>query len=61
MTLKLFNEDCLIKMKDISNNSIDLIICDLPYGCLTGGGGEEKKRRRFINGKDTGTEIKQNE
>ena len=43
MTLKLFNEDCLIKMKDISNNSIDLIICDLPYGCLTGGGGEEKK------------------
>ena len=61
MTLKLFNEDCLIKMKDISNNSIDLIICDLPYGCLTGGGGEEKKRPRFINGKDTGTEIKQNE
>jgi len=60
MTLKLFNEDCLIKMKDISDNSIDLIICDLPYGCLTGGG-EEKKRRRFINGKDTGTEIKQNE
>jgi site-specific DNA-methyltransferase (adenine-specific) len=22
-------------MKDISSNSIDLIICDLPYGCLT--------------------------
>jgi site-specific DNA-methyltransferase (adenine-specific) len=61
MTLELFNADCLEKMKDISDNSIDLIICDLPYGCLTGGGGEEKKRRRFINGKDTGTEIKQNE
>jgi site-specific DNA-methyltransferase (adenine-specific) len=61
MTLKLFNADCLEKMKDISDNSIDLIICDLPYGCLTGGGVEEKKRRRFINGKDTGTEIKQNE
>ena len=60
MTLQLFNNDCLEKMKDISDNSIDLIICDLPYGCLTGGG-EEKKRRRFINGKDTGTEIKQNE
>ena len=35
MTLELFNADCLEKMKDISDNSIDLIICDLPYGCLT--------------------------
>ena len=25
-------------MKDISSNSVDLIICDLPFGCLTGGG-----------------------
>jgi site-specific DNA-methyltransferase (adenine-specific) len=32
-------------MKDISANSIDLIICDLPYGCLTGGAGKEKARR----------------
>jgi len=32
-------------MKDISANSIDLIICDLPYGCLTGGAGKEKTRR----------------
>ena len=34
-TLTLFNGDCLEVMKDISANSIDLIICDLPYGCLT--------------------------
>tara|TARA_R110002126_G_scaffold226568_3_gene371252 strand:+ start:466 stop:1269 length:804 start_codon:yes stop_codon:yes gene_type:complete len=34
MTLQLVNGDCLEKMKDISDNSIDLIICDLPYGCL---------------------------
>ena len=32
MTFELFNADCLEKMKDISDNSIDLIICDLPYG-----------------------------
>jgi site-specific DNA-methyltransferase (adenine-specific) len=57
----LLNGDCLEKMKDISSNTVDLIICDLPFGCLTGGGGEEKKRRRFMNGKDTGTEIKQKE
>jgi site-specific DNA-methyltransferase (adenine-specific) len=58
-TFEIYNADCLLKMKDIPNKSIDLIICDLPYGCLIGGGGEEKKRRHFINGKDTGTEIKQ--
>ena len=32
---QLFNADCLNKMKDISSNSIDLIICDLPFGCLS--------------------------
>ena len=41
----LYNADCLEKMKDLSANSIDLIICDLPYGCLTGGGGKEKAKR----------------
>jgi site-specific DNA-methyltransferase (adenine-specific) len=46
MTFQLFNADCLQKMKDISDNSIDLIICDLPFGCLTGGGGEEKRKRK---------------
>lgn len=35
-TLTLLNGDCLELMKDISSNSIDLIICDLPYGCLAG-------------------------
>jgi site-specific DNA-methyltransferase (adenine-specific) len=33
--------DCLELMKDLSNNSIDLFICDLPYGCL---GGKERDR-----------------
>ena len=30
--MELYNDDCLIKMKDLSNNSIDLLFCDLPYG-----------------------------
>jgi len=34
MTLQLFNADCLQQMKEIPDKSIDLIICDLPYGCL---------------------------
>jgi site-specific DNA-methyltransferase (adenine-specific) len=34
-TLTLHKGDCLAIMKDISANSIDLIICDLPYGCLS--------------------------
>lgn len=29
---KLYNGDCLEKMNKIKNNSIDLILCDLPYG-----------------------------
>ena len=45
MTLQLFNADCFEKMKDISDNSIDLIICDLPYGCL-------HPERKDINAKD---------
>jgi len=30
--IKLINGDCLERMKDISDNSIDLLFCDLPYG-----------------------------
>lgn len=59
--LQLLQGDCLEVMKTLPDKSIDLFLCDLPYGCLTGGGGEEKTRRRFMNGKDTGTEIKQKE
>lgn len=32
--IRLFHGDCLDVLKDISSNSIDLIICDLPFGCL---------------------------
>ena len=30
--MEIFNEDCLDKMKDLIDDSIDLIFCDLPYG-----------------------------
>lgn len=45
---QLFNANCLDKMKDISSNSIDLVICDLPFGCLSGGDaiGKGKERRK---------------
>ena len=33
-TLTLYNGDCLEVMKEIPDKSVDLIICDLPYGCL---------------------------
>ena len=38
--------DCLNVMRTLPNKSISLFICDLPYGCLTGGGGAEKAKRK---------------
>lgn len=29
---KIYNEDCLVGMKRIPEKSIDMILCDLPYG-----------------------------
>jgi site-specific DNA-methyltransferase (adenine-specific) len=56
--LTLYNGDCLQVMKELADKSVDLIICDLPYGCLMGGGGgEEKAKRRelvrYVDGKGT--------
>jgi len=42
MELTLHNGDCLEVMKTIPDKSVDLIICDLPYGCLTNQSGESK-------------------
>ena len=44
-TLALHHGDCLELMKTLPDKSIDLFICDLPYGCLTGGAGKEKAKR----------------
>ena len=35
--ITLLNGDCLEEMKKVPDKSVDLIICDLPYGCLTTG------------------------
>ena len=49
MSIILHNGDCLEQMKTIPDKSVDLIICDLPYGCLSNGGkpkiSEEKKEQ----------------
>lgn len=29
---EIYNDDCLVKMKDIPDGSVDLVLCDLPYG-----------------------------
>lgn len=33
----IYNEDCLVGMKEIPDKSVDAIICDLPYGVLNKG------------------------
>lgn len=33
---KIYNEDCLEGMKRIPDGSIDMILCDLPYGTMKG-------------------------
>lgn len=37
-TNKIFNEDCLLGIKKIPDNSIDLVIIDPPYDICTKGG-----------------------
>lgn len=32
MSISLYNNDCLLEMQNIADNTIDCIICDLPYG-----------------------------
>lgn len=41
----LLHGDCLELMKTLPDKSVDLFLCDLPYGCLTGGAGKEKAKR----------------
>jgi len=35
MKVKLIHGDCLEEMKRLPDRSIDLFLCDLPYGCLS--------------------------
>ena len=38
MTATCLNGDCLELMKDLPDKSVDLFLCDLPYGCLRASG-----------------------
>ena len=49
---QLFQGDCLEKMKDIESESIDLILCDLPYGTTDRHGHEGKDSKNRIFGWD---------
>ena len=49
---KLYNMDCLIGMQEIPSGSVDLIICDPPYGTIKGIG---KSTDRF--NKDTTWDV----
>ena len=42
-------------MRKMPDKSIDLFLCDLPYGCLTSNA--NATRKRFIGGVDTGTTV----
>ena len=48
-TLQLLHGDCLELMKTLPDKSIDLFVCDLPYGCLT-----NKPKADGSNGKTKG-------
>jgi site-specific DNA-methyltransferase (adenine-specific) len=50
----LLKGDCLEKMKAMPDKSIDLIICDLPFGCLTNQSGES---RGFARDSHKGTSL----
>lgn len=47
----MFNEDCLEQMKHLPDKSIDLFLCDLPYGCLSGRAiGETAETKKVFSG-----------
>lgn len=44
MINKIYNEDCLVGIKNIPDNSVDLVIIDPPYDICTKGGKKGKSR-----------------
>jgi len=47
--INLYHGDCLVEMNKITNNSIDLILCDLPYGTTDTHGKKNKGSNRLLN------------
>jgi len=53
MSIDLYHGDCLEIMKQLPDKSVDCFICDLPYGCLTGGGITKKETAEKYGRKGT--------
>jgi DNA modification methylase len=54
MSCTFYKGDCLQVMKDLSANSIDCFICDLPFGCLT----SQKSDTNLIDFRNPGNTVK---
>lgn len=55
MKLKLIHGDCLEEMKRLPDRSVDLFLCDLPYGCLSRSSiGEVAEKKKCFSGNSTG-------
>jgi site-specific DNA-methyltransferase (adenine-specific) len=54
MSITLLQGDCLELMKDISDASIDLILCDLPYGCLERQTRSDESKKKYKRGDGLG-------
>lgn len=59
--IDLRHGDCLELMKDIPSGSIDLILCDLPYGTIGGMGSGIKKYERLEKSKNWDIKLDLNE
>ena len=58
--MEFLKGDCLEVMKTLADKSIDCFVCDLPYGCLTGGGFKERKEGSTYSNKKCDWDIKIN-
>ena len=46
--ITLYQGDCLVEMEKIADGSVDLILCDLPYGTTDRNGVEGKGNNRLL-------------
>jgi site-specific DNA-methyltransferase (adenine-specific) len=59
--IKLYHGDCLEVMKDIPNNSVDMIVTDVPYKVISGGRSKAKNQPSGILSKNDGKIFEHND
>lgn len=59
--VKLYNDDCLKVLKEIKDNSIDLIVTDPPYPVISGGKPKEKGQPGGMLSKNDGKIFEHND